>query len=74
LASAGAGVASGTIFAATYALLYLLVTTDNYALLAGSIALFTILTVVMLMTRRLDWYAQQDLVTASIDSASQSEA
>ncbi|HEX3835439.1 MAG TPA: cell envelope integrity protein CreD [Steroidobacteraceae bacterium] len=74
LANAGAGVASGTIFAATYALLYLLVTTDNYALLAGSIALFTILTVVMLMTRRLDWYAQQDLVTASIDSASQSEA
>jgi inner membrane protein len=59
LRSATSGLTAGGIFAGTYALLYLLVTADNYALLAGSIALFVLLTTVMLLTRRLDWYAQE---------------
>ncbi|HEY4342586.1 MAG TPA: cell envelope integrity protein CreD [Steroidobacteraceae bacterium] len=58
LRSARAGATAAGIFAGTYALLYLLVTSDNNALLAGSIALFTLLSIVMLLTRRLDWYAQ----------------
>ena len=62
------------IFACTYALLYLLVTTDNYALLAGSIALFTLLTIVMLLTRRLDWYAEEERATARIASISPDKA
>jgi inner membrane protein len=50
---------SGIIFAATYALLYLLVTSESYSLLAGSLALFGLLATTMLVTRRIDWYAQK---------------
>jgi inner membrane protein len=50
------GVIASGLFAATYGLLYLLVTSENYALLTGSIALFALLATVMLLTRRLDWY------------------
>jgi inner membrane protein len=52
------GLASGGIFAATYALLYLLVTSENYALLAGAIALFALLATTMFLTRKIDWYVQ----------------
>ena len=53
-----AGLTSGGIFAGTYALLYLLVTSENYALLAGSIALFALLATTMFLTRKIDWYTQ----------------
>ena len=56
--SALAGLVSGGIFAATYALLYLLVSSENYALLVGSLALFALLATTMLLTRKFDWYAQ----------------
>jgi inner membrane protein len=54
--SARMGAVSAGVFAATYALLYLLVTSESYALLAGSLALFALLTTVMLLTRNVDWY------------------
>jgi len=56
LHSLRAGIASAGILGATYALLYLLVTSENYALLAGAIALFALLATVMVLTRRVDWY------------------
>jgi inner membrane protein len=56
LRSARAGASAAGIFAGTYALLYLLVTSENYALLAGALALFALLATVMLLTRKLDWY------------------
>jgi inner membrane protein len=56
--SARAGLLSGSIFAATYALLYLLVSSENYALLVGSLALFALLATTMFLTRKFDWYAQ----------------
>jgi len=56
--SARAGLVSGSIFAATYALLYLLVSSENYALLVGSLALFALLATTMFLTRKFDWYAQ----------------
>lgn len=59
LQSTRAGMAAGTAFSATYALLYLLVTSENYALLAGSIALFGLLSTVMYLTRKIDWYARE---------------
>jgi len=59
LRSAVLGMASGGLFTATYALLYLLVTSESYALLAGSLALFALLATTMLLTRRIDWYAQR---------------
>jgi len=42
---------------ALYALLYGLLGAEEYALLLGSILVFALLAVVMLLTRKLDWYA-----------------
>jgi inner membrane protein len=53
--SSRAGGGSVVAFGATYALLYLLVTSEDYSLLAGSLALFAILATVMVLTRRLNW-------------------
>lgn len=58
LRSTAAGIASGSIFVTMYAVLYLLVTSESYALLAGSLALFALLATTMLLTRKIDWYAQ----------------
>ena len=44
------------MLAGIYALLYLLVISEDYSLLAGSIALFALLATAMVLTRRLDWY------------------
>jgi inner membrane protein len=74
LRSSAAGATAGGIFAGTYALLYLLVTTENYALLAGSIALFALLSTVMLLTRRMDWYAEVGPATAHVVTVSQGES
>ena len=52
-----AGVASGALFAGLYALLYLVVTSDSYALLAGALGLFGVLATAMVLTRNVDWYA-----------------
>jgi inner membrane protein len=54
--SATAGSGAGAVFAGVYALLYLLVTSENYSLLAGSLAVFALLATAMVLTRRLDWY------------------
>ena len=42
---------------ALWGYLYLLLTNEDYALLIGSIGLFLGLALVMLITRRIDWYA-----------------
>jgi inner membrane protein len=54
--SAASGAGAGAVFAGVYALLYLLVTSEDYSLLAGSLALFALLATAMVLTRRLDWY------------------
>jgi inner membrane protein len=54
--SATAGSGSAVAFGTVYALLYLLVTSEDYSLLAGAIGLFAILAAVMVVTRRIDWY------------------
>jgi inner membrane protein len=50
------GGASGGVFGLLYGLLYLLVTSDDYALLAGSLGLFGVLSLAMILTRRINWY------------------
>jgi inner membrane protein len=54
-------VARGAIFsgllASLYGLLYGLLSAEDYALLMGSLLLFGLLGVFMILTRRLDWYA-----------------
>jgi len=53
-------VVRGSLFAALlaglYAVLYLLLQSEDYALLLGSLFLFAVLAAVMVMTRRVDWY------------------
>ncbi|HEU4532131.1 MAG TPA: cell envelope integrity protein CreD [Steroidobacteraceae bacterium] len=48
--------AAGTI-ASVYGLLYLLVLSEQYALLLGALLVFGVLAAIMLVTRRLDWHA-----------------
>jgi inner membrane protein len=59
LASNRAGAGAAGIFGGVYALLYLLVSSESYALLAGSLALFAVLAVIMILTRKLDWYQER---------------
>jgi inner membrane protein len=42
--------------ASLYGFLYLLLRLEDYALLAGTVGLFFILSIVMFVTRRMDWY------------------
>jgi inner membrane protein len=48
-------------FAALYALIYLLMRTEENALLIGSLAAFTAITAAMYLTRNLDWYGLSTL-------------
>jgi inner membrane protein len=50
------GTASSGMFALLYGLLYLLVTSDDYALLAGALGLFAVLAIAMVLTRKINWY------------------
>jgi len=50
------GAALSGLLIALYALLYGLLGAEDYALLIGSILVFGLLAVVMLLTRKLDWY------------------
>lgn len=49
--------AIGGGLAATYAYLYFVLRSQDYALLAGTLALFAVLALVMFCTRRVRWYA-----------------
>jgi inner membrane protein len=51
----GAGFAS--VLGLLYGLLYVLLGAEDYALLLGSLLVFAVLAVVMLLTRKLDWYS-----------------
>ncbi|OGA08265.1 MAG: hypothetical protein A3D95_08075 [Betaproteobacteria bacterium RIFCSPHIGHO2_12_FULL_69_13] len=56
LRNARAGLAFGGALGALYGVLYMLLGAEDYALLAGSVLLFGLLTAVMIATRRVDWY------------------
>ena len=47
----------GGILVILYAYLYILLQLEDYALLMGSIGLFVVLSVIMYLTRKIDWYA-----------------
>ncbi|MGH8416615.1 MAG: cell envelope integrity protein CreD [Pseudomonas sp.] len=57
LRSAAHGLGFGIGLGALYALLYGLLSAEDYALLMGSLLLFGLLMVFMVLTRKLDWYA-----------------
>ena len=51
----------GTGVAALYAYLYVLLTNEDFSLLIGSIGLFVMLAGIMILTRRVNWYATTQL-------------
>ena len=55
LAGRRAGMMFATCLAALYGLLYVLLGSEDYALLMGSGLLFAMLALFMLITRRIDW-------------------
>ena len=55
LASRRTGLIMFAVFAVTYLLLYLILQLEDYALLAGALLGFVALTVVMFVTRRVNW-------------------
>ena len=56
-----------SMLGALYGVLYVLLRLEDYALLMGSLLLFTILALVMTITRKVDWYNIGDsLAPASI--------
>ena len=56
LRSRRAGFVTGALAGICYSLLYFLVLSEDYALLFGALTLFFLLAVIMLGTRKLDWY------------------
>lgn len=52
------GAFAGTTMGAMYGLLYMLLLSEDYALLMGAITLFVSLAAVMLVTRKIDWYGR----------------
>ncbi|MCV6606407.1 MAG: inner membrane CreD family protein, partial [Porticoccaceae bacterium] len=60
LASVLGSIKRGALFAAAlalvYGMLYLLLQSEDYALLGGSVVLFGLLAGAMALTRKLDWY------------------
>lgn len=49
------------VLAALYGFLYLILNAESFALLAGSIGLWIALAVVMFLTRRINWYAADEV-------------
>ena len=50
----------GGMLATLYAVLYVLLLSEDFALLLGSLLLFALLALVMTITRRVDWYRLGD--------------
>ncbi len=58
LQSVWRGVPFGLGIGTLYGLLYVLLQIEQTALLVGAVALFAVLAAIMLLTRRIDWYAR----------------
>ncbi len=56
----GRGLLFGAILAVLYGVLYGLLQSEDHALVAGAMLLFALLTLVMVLTRKIDWYALGD--------------
>jgi inner membrane protein len=56
LRSTGRGLVFGGLLGALYGFLYVILQSEDYALLLGALLLFAALGIVMVMTRRVDWY------------------
>ena len=64
LASARRSLAVGASSALLFAVLHMLLRSEDYALLMGALLVFTVLAGLMLATRRIDWYRLGTRLTA----------
>jgi inner membrane protein len=60
LKSRAAGWTAGTLAGVCYSLLYLLVLSEEYALLFGAVAIFFLLAAIMIGTRKFNWYRARE--------------
>jgi inner membrane protein len=63
LGSLARGIGFGALLAAVFGILYVLISLEDHALLAGSVTLFGCLALVMVLTRKVDWYQLGDAVS-----------
>ncbi len=68
LASARRGLAVGAASALLFAVLHMLLRSEDYALLMGALLVFVVLAALMLTTRRLDWYGLGDRLGGKADA------
>jgi inner membrane protein len=68
LASLKHGAALTSALLLLYGMLYAILRSEDNSLLMGSLLIFGVLSLVMIVTRRLDWYAVTDGLTAKIGS------
>lgn len=64
LGSRGWGLSFGALIGAVFGLLYVLISLEDHALLAGSVTLFGCLALAMVLTRKVDWYQLGDALGA----------
>lgn len=53
----------GVLFAVMYGFLYIILQSEDYALLLGSTGLFALLGTIMYLTRKIDWYRKGTAIT-----------
>jgi inner membrane protein len=56
--SAAIGIRALVALALLYGVMYILMTLEDFALLAGSLVAFSVIAVTMIATRRIDWYGR----------------
>ncbi|MEZ5840098.1 MAG: cell envelope integrity protein CreD [Hyphomicrobiales bacterium] len=69
LKSARRGLAMAAVFTTLYGLLYLILQMEDYALLAGSLSAFAVLTLVMFATLKVDWSSRATALSAAKPAA-----
>jgi inner membrane protein len=50
----------GLTVSVSYVLLYAVLNAESYALLIGSVGTFVVVALIMFLTRKLDWYRQEN--------------
>jgi inner membrane protein len=69
LASWQRGLMFGAMLAALYGMLFVLVRAEENSLLMGSVALFAMLAIVMIATRKVNWYEVEAPIRRAVTPA-----
>ncbi|MBK8182550.1 MAG: cell envelope integrity protein CreD [Candidatus Competibacteraceae bacterium] len=68
------GLGFGALLGAVFGLLYVLISLEDHALLAGSVTLFACLALAMVLTRKVDWYQLGDTLSGRLNRSVKSGA